>query len=238
MKPTQNSKSDPVFAGFRRTLYSAYLIFQKDLLQEFKTRYALNAIFLFALVTLFAVSFAIGTFSASPDILSALLWIILFFASMSGLSHIFVREEEAHTADTLKLVARPTEIFLGKLIFNIVLLFMVEFLVVPLYVAMMNFTVYHILIFVLALVLGTFGLAGGGTIVAAIIAKSNARGALFTVLAFPILLPVLVTGISVTKNAASENLFTNPSSELQSLFAFAVVIITAGLLLFDFIWNE
>ncbi len=224
--------------GLLQTGTNAYLIFKKDLLQEFKTRYALNAIFLFALVTLFAVSFAIGTFNASSDILSALLWIILFFASMSGLSHIFVREEEAHTADTLKLVAKPTEIFLGKLIFNIVLLFMVELLVVPLYVAIMNFTIYHILLLAAALLFGTFGLAGGGTIVAAIIAKSNARGALFTVLAFPILLPVLVTGISVTKNAATEKLFSNPVSELQSLFAFAIVIITAGILLFDFIWNE
>ncbi len=224
--------------GMGQNLTNAYLIFKKDLLQEFKTRYALNAIFLFALVTLFAVSFAIGTFSASSDILSALLWIILFFASMSGLSHIFVREEEAHTADTLKLVAKPSEVFLGKLIFNIILLLMVELLVVPLYVAIMNFSIFHTFFFVSAVLLGTFGLAGGGTIVAAIIAKSNARGALFTVLAFPILLPVLVTGISVTKKAATQNLLTNPTTELQSLFAFSVVIITAGLLLFDFIWNE
>jgi heme exporter protein B len=228
----------PKKQGLGQNLTNAYLIFKKDLLQEFKTRYALNAIFLFALVTLFAVSFAIGTFSASSDILSALLWIILFFASMSGLSHIFVREEEAHTADTLKLVAKPSEIFLGKLIFNIMLLLMVELLVVPLYVAIMNFGIFHISFFVTAILLGTFGLAGGGTIVAAIIAKSNARGALFTVLAFPILLPVLVTGISVTKKAATQNLLTSPTTELQSLFAFSVVIITAGLLLFDFIWNE
>jgi len=74
--------------------------------------------------------------------------------------------------------------------------------------------------------------------VAAIIAKSSAKGALFTVLAFPILLPVIVSGISAVKKATSTFALTDASSELQGLFAFAIVIITAGILLFDFIWNE
>ncbi len=219
-------------------MYKAWLVFRKDVQQEFKTRYALNAIFLFAIVTLTAVSFSIGAFSAGPEILSALLWIILFFSSMSGLAHIFVREEETHTADTLKLVTTSSSVFIGKLLFNIMLLFMVELLVVPLFMGIMNFVIYDGFVFVLSLVFGTFGLAGGGTIVAAIISKSNTKGALFTVLAFPILLPVIVSGISAAKKAASDSLLSSATSELQALFAFAVVIITAGILLFDFIWNE
>lgn len=216
----------------------AWLIFRKDIQQEFKTRYALNAIFLFAIVTLTAVSFSIGAFSAGPEILSALLWIILFFSSMSGLAHIFVREEETHTADTLKLVTTSSSVFLGKLLFNIILLFSVELLVVPLFMGVMNFVVYDGWVFMLSLFFGSFGLAGGGTIVAAIIAKSNTKGALFTVLAFPILLPVIVSGISAARKAATDSILVSATSELQALFAFAVVIITAGILLFDFIWNE
>jgi len=219
-------------------MLKAYLVLKKDLLQEYKTRYALNAIFLFAIVTLTAVSFSIGTFSAGPEILSSLLWIILFFSSMSGLSHIFVREEETHTADTLKLVTNSASIFFGKLLFNIILLFSVELLVVPLFIAVMNFSIQNFSVFILSLFFGSFGLAGGGTIVAAIIAKSSAKGALFTVLAFPILLPVIVSGISATKKAAISMEISSASAELQALFAFAVVITTAGMLLFDFIWNE
>ncbi|MCD4692288.1 MAG: hypothetical protein K8R79_05200, partial [Calditrichales bacterium] len=67
-------------------MYKAYLIFKKDLQQEFKTRYAVNAILLFAVVTLTAVSFSMGAYTASREVLAALLWIILFFSSMSGLS--------------------------------------------------------------------------------------------------------------------------------------------------------
>ncbi len=216
----------------------AWLIFVKDIRQEFKTRYAINAILLFAIVTLSAVSFAIGTFSAGLEILSALFWIILFFSSMSGLSHIFIREEEAQTADTLKLVARPLHIYLGKFLFNLLLLFVLEMVLIPLFMGLMNFTVANLWLFILIVGIGSFGLAGGGTIVAAIISKASTKGALFTVLAFPILLPVLITGISATKTVTQAATIAEVQGELQALFAYGVVIITAGILLFDYVWNE
>ena len=219
-------------------MYKAYLIFKKDLQQEFKTRYAVNAILLFAVVTLTAVSFSIGAYTASREVLAALLWIILFFSSMSGLSHIFVREEETHTADTLKLVAPATSIFLGKFLFNVILLFLLELIIVPLFLGVMNLQIINFTLFLIALFLGSIGLAGGGTIIAAIISKAGAKGALFTVLSFPVLLPVLISGISATKISAIEQSIGAAAGELQMLFAYDVVIITASVLLFDFVWNE
>ncbi len=219
-------------------MYKAWLIFKKDLQQEFRTRYAVNAILLFSVVTLTAVSFSIGAFSADKDILSALLWIILFFSSMSGLSHIFVREEETHTSDTLKLVSPATSVFVGKLFFNLFLLFALEIITVPLFIVLMNLNIVNPFLFVLVIFLGSLGLASGGTIVAAIISKAGAKGALFTILSFPILLPVLISGISATKKAIAEQIISSASSELQALIAYAVVITTASILLFDFVWND
>ena len=219
-------------------MLKAWLIFKKDLQQEFRTRYAINAILLFSVVTLTAVSFSIGAFSADKDILSALLWIILFFSSMSGLSHIFVREEETHTSDTLKLVAPANSVFLGKLFFNMFLLFALEIITVPLFIAAMNLDVNNPILFILILFLGSLGLAAGGTMVAAIISKAGAKGALFTILSFPILLPVLISCISATKIAVTEGVLSSAASELQALIAYAVVVTTASILLFDFVWNE
>jgi heme exporter protein B len=219
-------------------LRNAWFIFQKDVNLEFKTRYSLNAILLFALVTLFAVSFSIGTFGASKEVKSALLWIILFFSSMSGLSHIFVREEEKHTSDTLKLICEPMSVFIGKLIFNFLLLLILEVITIPLFFALMDFFVESLTIFISIVLLGSIGLSAGATMIAAIISKASAKGALFTVLSFPILLPVLVAGISGTKVAVIETAFSKASDELQMLFAYAVVVITAGIILFDFVWNE
>lgn len=219
-------------------MIKALLILKKDLMQEFKTRYALNAILLFAVVTLFAVSFAIGVFNAGTEVLAALFWIIMFFSSMSGLSHIFVREEEKHTSDTLKLITAPASVFIGKLLFNILLLFLLEIVITPLFIILMNLEIVNYAIFIISLIAGSIGLSAGGTIVAAIIAKSSSKGALFTVLSFPILLPVLISGISATKKSLRPLPFSEALGEIQTLLAFAVVVITAGILLFDFIWND
>ena len=215
----------------------AYFIFRKDLQQEFRTRYVLNAIMLFAVVTLTAVSFSIGSFSTPPEILSALLWIILFFSAMTGLAHIFIREEETHTADTLKLVSSPLSVFLGKFMFNVLLLFALELIIVPLFFAVMNFSVVNARLFLLSLVIGSIGLSAGATIIAAIIAKASAKGALFSILSFPILLPVLVSGISATRIATYDTAPSAGAGELQMLIAYGVVIITASIMVFDFIWN-
>ncbi len=217
---------------------NAWYIFDKDIRQEYKTRYSINAILLFALVTLVAVSFSIGTFGASPEVKSALLWIVLFFSAMSGLSHIFVREEEKHTADTLKLLALPTAIFLGKFIFNLILFVLLEVIIIPLFFAVMSFSVEGVGAFFIILILGSLGLSAGATIIAAIISKASAKGALFTVLAFPILLPVIVAGISGTKIAVNASSIAAVSAEIQMLFAYAVVVITGSVLLFEFVWKE
>jgi ABC-type transport system involved in cytochrome c biogenesis permease component len=44
-------------------------------------------------------------------IASALLWIVLFFGSMTGLSRTFVMEEERCTSLLLKISSRPIEVF-------------------------------------------------------------------------------------------------------------------------------
>ena len=121
---------------------------------------------------------------------------------------------------------------------NLILLAALELVTVPLFLAVMNFKLTSPSLFLAALLLGSIGLAAGGTMVAAIISKAGAKGALFTVLSFPILLPVLVGGISATRLAVREATLSSASSELQMLFAYAVVVITASILLFDFVWSE
>lgn len=219
-------------------MHSVILVLLKDIKQELRSKAALNSILLFAIVTLTAVSFSIGTFAISKDILAALLWIIILFSSMSGFSHVFLKEEEAHTADTLKIITTANDVFLGKFLFNLSLLTIVVLLVVPLYVAVFNFEILHPGLFILNLALGTVALSAGGTIVAALIAKASSRGALFSVLAFPILLPVLILGITITRAAFKQSQTDLFMPEIQALFAYCVIVITASILLFEYIWND
>ena len=217
---------------------AAWAVCAKDLRAEFRTRYALSAIGLFAITTLVVISTALGPFGLGQDLLGALLWVVLFFAAMAGLSRTFVHEEESHTAPALRLAAPPAAVYLGKYLFNLVLLVLMEVLIVPLFMVMMNLHLATPGLFLLVLFLGNLGLSGTTTIVAAMVAQASARGALFTVLAFPLLYPLLVAAIKGTNATLTGQDLALIWPNVQVLVAYTVAMVTVALLLFPSIWTE
>lgn len=221
------------------SISSALTIFKKDILSEFRTRYALNALLMFVITTLSIILFSIGNESVSPELLSGVLWIIIFFSTMSGLSRTFVSEEERGTVMTLHLIARPLPIYFGKLLFNLLLLGGLNIFTVVLYlVVVTGFSVGNYSIFAVTIFLGTIGLASASTIIAAIIAKANTRGTLYPVLSFPILLPLLLTVINATKLAVDGAAFIDALGEFQILASYTIVITAISFILFEYIWKE
>ena len=218
----------------------ALAVWRKDIRCEFRTRYAVNAIMLFGVTTLVVVSFAVGQKNLLPEVYSALFWIIIFFSAMSGLAHVFVREEESKTATVLRLTSDTTPIYLGKLGYNVILLALLQIIIAPLFLLLTDATLHDPSLFIVIVVLGSIGLAGATTLIAAIISRASVKGALFAVLSFPILLPLLIGVINATTKALSESGggFSGAASELQLLVSYAVVMITASLLLFEFVWEE
>ena len=227
--------------GSSTYLSEAVAIWLRDLRGEFRTRYAVNAILMFAVTTLIAVSFSIGSFrigdAEQPFLYAVLLWIILVFSALSGLSRSFVKEEEAGTMDVLKLSARPQSVFLGKLFFNLTLLGALELLIVPLFILLMNYNIASPALFVAMVISGGFGLGAGTTIVAAMIAQASARGALFSVLTFPRLLPLMITAIKGCERAA-DGINTAGWPEVRIAVAYTIIMIIMSLFLFPLIWEE
>jgi heme exporter protein B len=221
---------------------AAAAVFVKDLRSEWRTRVALNALLLFAFAVLVLVGYAVGptrlTLEDRPIVNSVLLWIVLFFSAMTGLSRAFVNEEETGTALALRLSAPPAVVFLGKLLSNLALLAVVMAFVVPLFLAMMSFGIAAPGLFLAILALGAIGLASASTFIAAIVAKTAARGALFAVLATPLLLPPLVAAVTGTRIAATEPELAAGLDVVRLLFAFDGLMVTASFLLFDAVWRE
>ena len=100
---------------------SVMSVFLKDWRSELRTRYAMNALLMFVVTTIAIVLFSLGSEGAPSDALSGMLWTVIFFSAMSGLSRTFVMEEERGTTFTLQLLAPPSAVFFGKLLFNLVL---------------------------------------------------------------------------------------------------------------------
>lgn len=216
----------------------ATAVYVKDLRLELRSRVGLNAVFMFGLTTLAVVSFALGQASLSPKILGALFWIIIFFSAMSGLAQVFVREEEAQTALALRLNADPDAVFLGKLIFNFSLLIVMTAVITPLFFVFTDAPEAGALNFLIILALGVIDLCAATTLVAAIIAKASVKGALFAVLSFPILMPMLIALTLASDKILAGGSLSEVSGHLQFLTAYAIVMLTASVMLFKYVWQE
>ncbi|WP_337866509.1 heme exporter protein CcmB [Ignavibacterium sp.] len=217
----------------------AYNLFLKDFRSELRTRYAINALAMFIIVAISVILFSIGNEKINENLTAGLFWVVIFFTAMSGLSRAFVSEEERGTTLTLQLVTSPTTVFSGKLIFNVILVFAMNAIIAILYGALFeDFIIKNFLLFLSTFVLGNIGLAVSSTIIAAIIAKAGAKGTLYPVLSFPILLPLILTCVQLTLFSFDGTSFEKSKFELAIVVSYDVIMITVSYLLFDFIWKE
>lgn len=217
----------------------SYALFKKDFSSEIRTRYAINSLAMFIIVAISVILFSIGQERISKELTAGLFWVVIFFTAMSGLARAFVSEEERGTALTLQLIASPTTVFTGKLIFNIILVFAMNTVIAILYAGLFEtFVVKNFALFLLSFILGNIGLAISSTIIAAIIAKAGAKGTLYPVLSFPILLPLILTSVQLTLFAFDGTTFEKSIFELAIVVSYDVIMLTASYMLFDFIWKE
>jgi heme exporter protein B len=168
---------------------------------------------------------------------AAFLWIVLLFAAFTALARVFVVEEEQRTASALRLSAPPTAVYLGKLCFNLVLLLGLTVLVTLLAIVLFRMQVRNPGMVVVMLLSGALALVAGTTLVAAIIARSTSRGALFAVLSLPILIPMLVTAVRGTALALAGSGWERGISPIQALLAYAVTMFVTSLFLFATVWE-
>ncbi|MDP4116575.1 MAG: heme exporter protein CcmB [Bacteroidota bacterium] len=217
----------------------AFALFKKDFKSEMRTRYAVNALAMFIVVTISVIFFSIGQERINESLTAGLFWVVIFFSAMSGLSRAFVSEEERGTNLTLQLIAGPSTVFTGKLLFNLILVFAMNIVIVVLYSLIFDaFVIKNMVLFVTSFILGNVGLAVSSTIIAAIISKAGAKGTLYPVLSFPILLPLILTSVQLTIFSIDGTKFEEAIVELMIVLSYDVIMIAVSYMLFDFIWKD
>lgn len=209
---------------------------RKDFRVEFRNRYAINISLSSAVISTLAVSLAAGGVPIPVKMQAVLFWIVLFFSAMNGLSHIFIREEEQGTSLFLRLNSSPEVVLTSKLVFNLVLFFVIQAVIVPLFIFFLQMEIKSLIPFAATVISGGMAIATSTTVLAAIVAKAGVRGSLFTVISFPVVLPVLWIAISST----SEILLSVDSDYKNPVFllAFSGAITALSYILFEYVWLE
>jgi heme exporter protein B len=240
----ETPKKASLTTGAVSFLRQAFAVFRKESRVELRTRQAMGATLLFSVVTLCVLAYLLALKAVRLDVDAALLWIVLFFSAMSGLSRVFVREEELGTADTLRLTTRASAVLAGKMLFNWLLLAAIQILVTPLLLTALGATTSNanMGLLLLILFLAGIGLAAASTFVAALVAPASGggvRSSLFLISAFPVLVPLLLAATSGTLAALSP--ISEPMGTARNdcvvLASYDTVVIAASFLLFGYIWD-
>jgi heme exporter protein B len=210
---------------------------KKDLIIEFRNRTTISISFAFAIITTLSISLVAGTTPFSPMVHSIMFWVILFFSAMSGLAHAFIREEEEKTSLFLSLHYSPEDIYISKLIFNLILFLSIAIIVTPLYLFFLQVIPAYPVMFCIVTFSGSIAIASIATIFGAMVSKAGNGSSLFTIISFPILLPVLWTAITMTA-ISIEGSGVKEYGNIVFLLAFSGVIVLTSYLSFRFIWKE
>jgi len=219
-------------------LAGAWAVFRKDLLVEFRTRYAANALFLFALGALLLILFAVGPQPLPTRVQAAFLWIVVLFAAAIGLGQSFVAERTGGTDLLLRLHTGAGAVFTGKLLFNLVLVGTLALVTTGIFLVLLDVSVQSPGLFLTTLALGVFGLSTTTTLLGAVIARAARRGPLLPVLLLPLLVPLLVSSVNATRKAITGAAWMRAQNELLTLVGFAGASLSAAALLFEYVWTE
>src|SRR5580698_7367229 len=94
-------------------------LIKKELLLEWRQKYAFNGILLYLFSTIFVVY--ISVYEVSPVLWIALYWIIMLFASVNAVAKSFLQEGRGRML-YLYTLASPQAVILSKMIYNAALM--------------------------------------------------------------------------------------------------------------------
>lgn len=109
--------------------------------------------------------------------------------------------------------------------------------ITPLFIFFMQVTVRNIAYFAGSVACGGLSIAAATTIMAAMVAKAGGKGSLFTILSFPVLLPVLWLSILATASSIEPSGHADYGT-LFFLLAFSGFITAISFLLFRYVWQD
>lgn len=209
---------------------------RKEILLEWRQKYAFGGILLYVVSTVFVCFLSFKKIVDVPT-WNALFWIIILFASVNAIAKSFIQESRGRLLYYYTL-ASPQSIVLSKIIYNSFLVSFLAIISFVVYGLMVGNPVENFFLFFLTLIFGSIGLSSTLTLVSAIASKANNSITLMSVLSFPVILPLLIVLIKLSKNAIDGINWSVNFPYFISLLSLNVIVIVLAFMLFPYLWRE
>jgi heme exporter protein B len=211
----------------------------KDIRAELRTKDIFSSMFVFALLSVILFNFAFELrVPAMKMVVPGIVWVAITFAGTLGLNRAFVIEQDKGSLAGLLLApVDRAAIYFGKLLGNLLFMFVVEIIILPLVMIFYNLSLLtpaHLLV----LFLGTYGFAAVGTVFSAIAVNTRAREVMLPILLFPVLLPVLIAGVKMTGALLDGEALSTLGNWLQIVAVYDIGFTVVAYLTFGYVMEE
>ncbi|MFN8356993.1 MAG: heme exporter protein CcmB [Spirosomataceae bacterium] len=214
-------------------------LINKEIRLEWRQRYALNGMLLYVVSTVFVcyMSFRLRNNDLNPITWNTLFWIIMVFTAVNAVAKSFTQERLGRQLYFYTL-ASAEAIILAKIIYNTLLMLFLSLLGFAFYALVMGNPVGDVIMYLVSILLGALGFSGTLTLVAGIASKAENSPTLMSVLSFPILLPMLLMLIKLSKNALDGLERADSLNEIATLLAIDAIVLTLSVILFPYLWRS
>jgi heme exporter protein B len=226
----------PTAGSYFRTVFS---IVWKDLIAEMRSRELLSAMLVFSFLVIIIFNFAIELEpKLRPVITPGVLWVTFVFAGTLGLNRSMAIEKDRGCLDGLLLApVDRSAIFFGKMIGNLLFMFVVEMIILPVYSVLYNLNLFQPGL-LLVIVLGSVGYVTVGTLLSSMAVQTRTRDMLLPILLFPVIIPVLLAAVKASGGFLLGSELDQISAWLNLLIAYDVIFLAVAIMVFDNIVEE
>ncbi len=223
----------------RQFLNAVGAVVWKDLAAELRSRELLSAMLVFALLVILIFNFALELEATTrASVTAGVLWVTFAFAGTLGLNRSMATEKDRGCLDGLLLTpVDRSAIYFGKAIGNLVFMFIVELIVLPVYSVLYNTNLFHPGL-LLVILLGSIGYIAVGTLLSAMAVQSRTRDVLLPILLFPLVIPILIAAVKASGGFLSGVNMSDIWPWLNLLIVYDVIFTAVAFMLFDYIVEE
>lgn len=219
----------------------AWVIAQKDLTIELRTRSGLLAALVFALLGLVIFYYAWDpTAVSATDLAPGVLWVVFTFSGLLGLNRSFAIEQSERAMDGL--LASPVSrsgIFLGKALANLVFVAVVQAVTIPALVIFYNFPIARIALPLVGIMfLAAIGLCAVGTLFSSMAVNTKLAELLLPMLALPFFVPIVIGAAQSTAKLLSGRPAMEAMPWMKLLLAFDLVFVVGCTLAYPYTIEE
>jgi heme exporter protein B len=214
-------------------------LLRKEFQIEIRSGSALAGLGLYLVSTIFIcyLVFWINQNQLSALTWSALYWIILMFTLISTAAKSFIGERKGIYIYYYS-IASPHSIILSKILYNTFLALVLSMTGLLLFALFLGNPIYDMDVFVLVVVMASFGFSASLSLLSAIASKAEHGSVLMAVLSFPVIISILFLAIRATKNCIDGLGFSACQDEIITMAAINCLIAAVSYLLFPYIWRS